>query len=72
MRELTIDEIEQVSGGSSLGEFAAYGGAIGSIAWALVTNTMSGATRGGLGGALVGASFGAGYMVGSALYDYLS
>jgi TRAP-type C4-dicarboxylate transport system permease large subunit len=37
-----------------------------------VTNTMSGATRGGLGGALVGASFPAGYMVGSALYDYLS
>ena len=57
MRELTIDEIEQVSGGSSLGEFAADGGAIGSIAGALVTNTMSGATRGGLGGALVGASF---------------
>ena len=31
MRELTLDEIEQVSGGSAISDFATEGGAIGSI-----------------------------------------
>ena len=68
MRELTLDEIERVSGGG-IGDYAANGGSfIGGIA----TNTLYGAARGGAVGALVGVSFGIGYEVGSALYDRLS
>jgi hypothetical protein len=72
MRELTLDEIEQVSGGSSIGEFAADGGGLGSIAGTLATGTLYGAARGGMVGGLLGASFGAGHMAGTALYDWLS
>lgn len=72
MRELTLDEIEQVSGGGTISDWAAEGGAIGSMVGTLATNTMRGAARGGLGGALVGASFGAGQIVGATLYDLIS
>lgn len=71
MRELTLDEIERVSGGG-IGDFAADGGAMGTIFGALATNTLAGAARGGLGGAALGASFGIGHMAGTALYDWLS
>ncbi len=61
MRELTALEIQQVSGGSIVGDYATEGGAYGSIAGALITNTMRGAVTGGLAGALLGATFGLTY-----------
>jgi hypothetical protein len=72
MRELTLDEIEQVSGGSGIGEYAADGGGLGSLVGTLSSGTLYGAARGGMVGGLLGASFGAGHMAGSALYDWLS
>ncbi|MBL4572454.1 MAG: Blp family class II bacteriocin [Gammaproteobacteria bacterium] len=71
MRELTLDEIEQVSGGG-IGSYATDGAAGGSFLGALATNTLYGAARGGAIGALGGISFGIGYEIGSALYDRLS
>jgi hypothetical protein len=72
MRELTLDEIERVSGGGTIGDFAADGGAIGSILGAGIRGTISGAARGGITGAVLGGSFGIGFATGSRLYEYLS
>jgi hypothetical protein len=72
MRELTLDEIEQVSGGSIIGDYAADGGALGTLGGTIFTNTLKGAARGGLVGAGMGAAFGTGQVIGSALYDWLS
>ena len=72
MRELTLDEIEQVSGGGTIGDFATEGGAIGSIVGAGVTGTLRGAVTGGSIGAVAGGSFGIGWGIGTALYDRLS
>ena len=71
MRELTSDEIEQVSGGG-LASYAAEGAAGGSFLGAIATRTLYGASRGGGVGALAGMSFGLGYEAGSVLYDYIS
>ncbi len=71
MRELTLAEIEQVSGGGLAG-YAAEGAAAGSFIGGVATNTLYGASRGGGLGALAGMSFGIGYEVGSAFYDYVS
>ncbi|MCH8174806.1 MAG: hypothetical protein IIC59_06445 [Proteobacteria bacterium] len=60
MRELTETEISQVSGGS-IGDFAANGGAVGTIVGGVITNTIRGAMMGGAYGALGGAVLGAGY-----------
>ena len=60
MRELTETEISQVSGGS-IGDFAANGGAVGTIAGGIITNSIRGAMVGGAYGALGGAVLGAGY-----------
>jgi hypothetical protein len=48
MRELTLDEIEQVSGGSGIGEYAADGGGLGSLVGTLSSGTLYGAARGGM------------------------
>jgi len=72
MRELTLDEIERVSGAGTIGDYAADGGAIGSIIGTLATNTMAGAARGGVAGALIGASWGVGQVTGNALHEWLS
>lgn len=61
MRELTANEIEQVSGGKSLAEYAGEGGAVGSILGAVTTGTIYGAMRGGVGGALLMATYGLTY-----------
>ncbi len=71
MRELTLEEIEQVSGGGLAG-YAAEGAAAGSFVGAVFTKTLYGASRAGGVGALVGVSFGIGYEVGSALHDRIS
>lgn len=60
MRELTEAEISQVSGGS-IGDFAANGGALGTIVGGIITNSIRGAMTGGAYGALGGAVLGAGY-----------
>lgn len=72
MRELTLEEIEQVSGGGTLGDFAADGGAAGTVLGGFFTDTLGGAARGGIGGAALGASFGLGYMAGTYLYERVS
>ena len=69
MRELTSMEIEQVSGGASVGEYAAEGGAIGSILGGVVTGTIQGAMRGGVAGALVMGTFGLSYNTTSYIID---
>ena len=55
MRELTETEISQISDGS-VDQFAAEVGGYGSILGAMVTNSISGAIRGGAFGAVLGAS----------------
>ena len=72
MRELTLNELEQVSGGTSLGEYATNGAAGGTFYGALATNTVYGAARGGSVGAVLGFSFGLGYITGTYLYDTMS
>tara|TARA_B110000858_G_scaffold89711_2_gene103744 strand:- start:8261 stop:8479 length:219 start_codon:yes stop_codon:yes gene_type:complete len=72
MRELTLDEIEQVSGGASLADYASNGAAGGSFFGAMATNTLYGAARGGAFGALMGAAYGVGYSTGTLLYDTMS
>lgn len=61
MRELTAVEIGRVGGGSSLTDYAAQGGILGSIYGAVAEGTMAGAARFGPQGALLGAVFGLSY-----------
>lgn len=69
MRELTALEIEQVSGGASVGEYATEGGALGSIVGGVVTGTIHGAMRGGIAGALIMGTFGLSYNATSYIID---
>lgn len=69
MRELTIEEAAVVSGGGLIGEMAADGGAVGTVAGYIVDSTLAGATRGGVAGAMIGTSFAIGYVAGSYVYD---
>jgi hypothetical protein len=67
MRELTLREIDTVSGGSvadatSVG--AGAGGALGIVAF----NTGAGAARGGAVGAALGFAWGAGWATGTEIY----
>ena len=72
MRELTETEASSVTGGGRIGEFAADGGAIGTVVGYIADSTIAGATRGGLAGAMVGTSFGIGYAAGTYMYGTLS
>jgi len=72
MRELTESETQCVVGGGIIGEFAADGGAIGTVVGYVAETTVMGATRGGLVGAMAGTAFGAGYLIGSYAYDVYS
>lgn len=73
MRELTALEVGRVGGGSSLTEYAAEGGILGSIYGAVVEGTLAGAARFGHQGAILGAVFGLSYGTTSWLVDeYLS
>ncbi|MEQ8409877.1 MAG: hypothetical protein RKH07_16530 [Gammaproteobacteria bacterium] len=72
MRELTLEEQDKVVGGSYVADGATEGGAFGSLAGAVITNTVRGAVTGGAWGAVAGASFGFGYSVGSYIYDQTS
>ncbi len=69
MRELTIEETSQVSGGGLIGEMAADAGAVGTAAGYVAKRTLAGATRGGVAGAMIGTSFAIGYVAGSYAYD---
>ncbi len=72
MRALSIQETEQVSGGSYLGDIADLAtdtGVIGSIIGYTATNTVAGATRGGWIGPSLGAAWGFGNAVGTIVYD---
>lgn len=64
MRELTIHESETVSGAGEVGDWAAEGGAVGTIAGYVYSGTLASAARGGIVGAMLGGSFGAGYGAG--------
>lgn len=72
MRELTINEMTQVSGGGYITdalEWAHIGGEVGAIAGFIITETAKGAARGGLFGAAASFMFFTGYTVGSNLYE---
>ncbi|MBN4076067.1 MAG: hypothetical protein COA71_02170 [SAR86 cluster bacterium] len=71
MRALTIQEVDEVSGGSYLSDvtdLATQTGLIGSIAGYVATGTAAGATTAGLWGAGMGAAWGAGYGFGTFIY----
>jgi hypothetical protein len=70
MRELTSEEITQVSGRGMIADYAADFGAVGTVVGYAVDSTIMGATRGGLAGAMLGASFGFGYGVGTQIYNW--
>ncbi|MDG2175601.1 MAG: hypothetical protein P8M72_05665 [Gammaproteobacteria bacterium] len=77
MRELTLSEVDQVSGGSDIlaliQEWAALGGSTGSILGYAATGTLQGATKWGFWGGGIGLAAGLGWGVGTAIYDnYLS
>jgi hypothetical protein len=72
MRALTVQEVDEVSGGSYLSdvtELATQTGLIGSIVGYAVTGTAAGATTGGWWGAGFGAAWGAGTGAGTYIYD---
>ena len=75
-RELTPDEIHQVSGGLLRDSYAFQGGAagglLGSVFGAGLTGSSAGASSYGLIGAALGFSFGLGWGIGSAIYDYVT
>ena len=76
MRELTVQEVEEVSGGSYLSDvrdLATQTGFVGSIIGYAVTGTTAGAATGGWWGAGIGAAWGLGTGLGSYAYDrYIS
>ncbi|MGF1736910.1 hypothetical protein [Photobacterium satsumensis] len=69
MRELNMNEIQQVNGGNALEGFN-WGAAIGTVGGAVWTGSSIGATRGGIIGGAIGFSAGLGYEVGSLMYQY--
>lgn len=69
MRELTELEAQAVVGGGIIADYAAEGGAIGTVVGYLGETTIMGATRGGLAGAMLGTAYGGGYMVGTFLWN---
>ena len=71
MRELTTLEIDQVGGGS-ISNFAADGGALGSVVGAVMYSTIAGAVRGGAIGALAGATYGIAYYTTGWIIESLS
>ena len=75
MRELTISEVDQVSGGSNIlaaiQEWSTFGATTGSVWGYITTSTIQGAARGGLTGGALGFAFGGGYAFGSWLTSYL-
>jgi|GEM_PF-947863 len=76
MRELTVQEVGEVAGGSYLSnitDLATQTGLVGSIVGYAATGTAAGATTYGWWGAGIGAAWGAGYGFGTAIYDrYIS
>lgn len=72
MRELTVQEVDVVAGGSYLSDItdlATQTGLLGSIVGYAVTGTAAGATTGGWWGAGMGAAWGAGTGAGTYIYD---
>lgn len=64
---MTIDEINMVSGGVSIGDASAFGAGAGAVVGILATNTATGAAAGGAVGAAAGFAFGAGFALGTGL-----
>lgn len=72
MRALTIQEVDDVSGGSYLSDvtgLATQTGMIGSILGYAATGTAAGATTAGWWGAGIGAAWGAGTGAGNYIYN---
>ena len=68
-RELSMDELDSVSGGFGPIEGFEYGAAIGTVAGAAFTGSTIGATRGGLIGGALGFAGGLGWGIGTVIYD---
>lgn len=69
MRELTVSEVGQVGGGSTMTDYMGEGGALGTIYGAMVEGSMAGAARFGAQGALLGAVFGFSFRITSWIID---
>lgn len=72
IRKLTIDEIDEVSGGFSWFEGATGGGIIGTVTGAVITGTTAGATSYGVIGLALGFAAGIGWGIGTAIYDTMT
>ncbi len=71
MKELNMEEVQSVSGGTDPIQGFTWGGAIGTVAGAAATGSSVGATRAGIIGGALGFSFGVGYGIGTLIYDNL-
>jgi hypothetical protein len=69
IRELSIGEVELVTGGDALTGFN-WGVAAGTVGGAVVTGSTIGATRAGIIGGALGFAFGFGYGVGTAFSNH--
>ncbi len=72
MRELNVEEVQQVAGAGYLEDIVNYtqtGGTVGSVVGYVATQTVAGATRGGLVGAAFGLAWGLGTGIGSYAYN---
>ncbi|UZE95921.1 hypothetical protein [Alkalimarinus alittae] len=75
MKELRLNEIEDVSGGAWYDNAATgftWGGMLGTVGGAAFTGSTIGATRGGLIGGALGFSAGLGYGIGTVGYNAFS
>lgn len=75
MRELTFDEVEAVSGASSMTDAASFVGlssGAGAAGGALATSTVAGAAVGAAAGAAVGFAAAIGWAIGSVAYETFS
>ncbi len=70
MRELSVHEINTVSGAGALAESIGLGGGAGAAIGILLTDTAEGAARGGAVGAGIGFAWGLGYVGGTYVYKH--
>lgn len=70
MRELSIHELNAVSGAGVIAESTGFGGGAGAALGILLTDTAEGAARGGAVGAGIGFAWGLGYAGGTYLYKH--
>jgi len=69
MRELSLNEIQAVSGAGVIADSTTVGTGAGAAFGVIATNTIRGGAMGGALGAAVGFAAGTGWVIGTAIYD---